>query len=80
MAKRERGSRRVTNKDNEREERWSNGEREREREREREIPKLNKKYIFFNVVMISVSLQVARHYASLTTFVNLARLMHACFG
>ena len=72
MAKRERGSRRVTNKDNEREERWSNGERE--------IPKLNKKYIFFNVVMISVSLQVARHYASLTTFVNLARLMHACFG
>ena len=48
--------------DEERKERWSNKERERERdrERERESLKLNKKYMFFNVVMISASLQVAR--------------------
>ena len=36
------------------------GQTKRERERERESLKLNKKYMFFNVVMISASLQVAR--------------------
>ena len=62
MAKRERVEERQTK--TMREERQLDDEERRDgqtqRERERESLKLNKKYMFFNVVMISASLQVAR--------------------